>query len=76
MSDNRRSPLRCNESVGKHRSGRVRHGNSTPRATLTQRAYGAARTNDSQFHGFHRAILALAHKLLRTIDAILRDDHP
>ncbi len=47
---------------------------------------GAARTRDSQFHGYHdkikarighkRATLATAHKLLRVINAILRDDHP
>ncbi len=45
-----------------------------------------ARTRDSQFYGYHdnmksrighkRATLATAHKLLRVIYAILRDDHP
>lgn len=75
-----------NESAGKRRSGRARAGNPTLRATLAECAHGAARTKDSQFHGFHgaltarigykRAILATAHKLLRTIYAILRDDHP
>ncbi len=75
-----------NESAGKRRSGRVRAGNPTLRATLTECAHGAARTKDSQFHGFHatmtarhgykRAILATAHKLLRTVYAVLRDDRP
>ena len=27
-------------------------------------------------HGYKRAILATAHKLLRTAYAVLRDDHP
>ncbi len=75
-----------NESAGKRRSGRVRAGNAALRATLTECALGAARTCGSQFHGYHgnmkarigyqRATLATAHKLLRTIYAILRDDHP
>lgn len=74
------------ESAGKRRSGRARPGNPTLRATLAECAHGAARTKDAQFHGYHRAmtarigfkraILATAHKLLRTIYAILRDDHP
>ncbi len=75
-----------NESAGKRRSGRIRAGNPTLRATLTECAHGATRTKDSQFHGFHatmtarhgyeRAILATAHNLLRTVYVVLRDDHP
>ena len=75
-----------NESAGKRRSGRLRPGNPTLRATLAECAHGAARTKDSQFYGYHdamrarigykRSILATAHKLLRTIYAILRDGHP
>ncbi len=74
------------ESAGKRRSGRARKGNPTLRATLTECAHGAARTQGSQFHGYHRAhtaqhgyksaILATAYKLLRVIYAMLRDDHP
>ena len=55
-------------------------------AALAECAHGAARTKDSQFHGYHRAltarlgykraILTTAHKLLHTIYAIVRDDHP
>ena len=66
-----------NTSAGKRRSGRVRPGNPTLRATLAECAHGAARTTGSQFHGYHRAltkrlgykraILATAHKLLRVI---------
>ena len=75
-----------NESAGKRRSGRLRRGNATLRATLAECAHGAVRTKGSQFHGYHtalkarmpykRAILATAHKLLRTIVAMLRDQRP
>ena len=75
-----------NESADKRRSGRLRRGNATLRATLAECAHGAVRTHDSQFHGHHqalqsrmpckRAILATAHKLLRTIVAMLRDNRP
>ena len=75
-----------NESAGKRRSGRLRRGNATLRATLAECAHGAVRTQGSQFHGHHkalkarmpfkRAILATAHKLLRTIVAMLRDNQP
>ncbi len=75
-----------NESAGKRRSGRARPGNPHLRAILTECAQGAARTKDCQFHGYHgamtarmgykRAVLTTAHKLLRTVYAILRDDHP
>ena len=75
-----------NESAGKRRSGRLRRGNATLRATLAECAHGAVRTKGSQFHGHHnalkarmpykRAILATAHKLLRTIVAMLRDQRP
>ncbi len=75
-----------NTSAGKRRSGRARAGNPTLRATLAECAHAAARTTGSQFHGYHRAlaarlgykraILATAHKLLRVIHAVLRDDRP
>ena len=78
--------VRANESASKRRSGCGRAGNAVLRATLTECALGAARTRASQFHGYHdkikarighkRATLATAHKLLRVIYAILRDDHP
>ena len=75
-----------NSSAGKRRAGRARPGNPTLRATLAECAHAAARTTGSQFHGYHRAlaarlgykraILATAHKLLRVIHAVLRDDSP
>ncbi len=75
-----------NESAGKRRSGRLRRGNVTLRATLAECARGAVRTKDSQLHEQHKAlkarrpcknaILVTAHKLLRTIVAILRDNQP
>ena len=78
--------VRANESASKRRSGCGRAGNAVLRATLTECALGAVRTRASQFHGYHdkikarighkRATLATAHKLLRVIYAILRDDHP
>ena len=75
-----------NESAGKRRSGRVRPGNSTLRATLAECAHGAVRTRNTQFRSWHeahkrrlghkRSLLAVAHKMLRTILAMLRDRQP
>ena len=75
-----------NQSAGKRRAGRVRHGNATLRATLAERAHGAVRTHGTQFKNWHEAhvgrlrykksILAVAHKMLRTILAMLRDNEP
>ena len=44
-----------NESAGKRRSGRVRPGNSTLRATLAECAHGAVRTRNTQFWSWHEA---------------------
>lgn len=73
-------------SGGMHRATPVRAGNRTLRAALTECAHGAARSTSSQFHrhhrrladrlGYKRAILGTAHKLLRVIHAVLRDDRP
>lgn len=75
-----------NESAGKRRSGRFRPGNPTLRATLAECAHGAVRSQGSQFHGYHgalhvrlgykKAILAVIHKLLRVVYAVLRDREP
>ena len=75
-----------NTSAGKRRSGRARKGNPTLRATLAECAHGAARTKSSQFYDYHRmlagrigykrAILATAHKLLRVMHTVLREDRP
>ena len=75
-----------NTSAGKRRAGRARKGNRTLRATLAECAHGAVRTKSSQFYEYHRtlagrlgykrAVLATAHKLLRVLHAVLRDDRP
>ena len=75
-----------NQSAGKRRSGRVRPGNSALRATLAECAHGAVRTRNTQFRNYHeahkgrlgykRSIVAVAHKMLRTILAMLRDNQP
>lgn len=75
-----------NESAGKRRISRTRRGNPTLREVLIECAHGAARTHDCQFEGYHkalairrstkRAIVATAHKMLRVIYAVLRDQQP
>lgn len=74
------------ESAGKRKPTRTRGGRQHLAAILNQCAHAAARTKDCQFFGYHkalmvrrgykRAIVATAHKMLRAIWAILRDDHP
>ena len=74
------------ESAGKRKPTRTRRGRRHLAAILNQCAHSAARTKDSQFHSYHkalmlrrgykRAIVATAHKMLRSIWAILRDDTP
>jgi len=74
-----------NESAGKRKSGRVRKGNLYVRRLLCEFAHAASRTK-SVFHskfqallvrrGYKRAIVAIAHKLLRTIYFMLsRGEH-
>ncbi len=75
-----------NESAGKRRSGRIRRGNPILRAILVECAHAAVRTRGCQFQAWHqavksrrgykRAIVAVAHKMLRTIYAMLRDGTP
>ena len=75
-----------NESAGKRRSGRIRRGNPILRAILVECAQAAVRTRGCQFQtwhqavksrrGYKRAIVAVAHKMLRTIYAMLRDGTP
>ena len=74
------------ESAGKRRRGRTRQGSRTLRATLVECAHGAARTRGCQFHarrrtlaarrGYKRAIVAIAHQLLRGIYAVLKTRRP
>ena len=65
-----------NESAGKRKSGRVRKGNLYVRRLLCEFAHAASRTTSvfqSKFkslivrRGHKRSIVALAHKILRTI---------
>jgi len=63
-----------NESAGKRRSGRIRHGNGWLKAALVQAAWAAGRTRRSYFSQRHRRIsvrrgakranIAVAHSLL------------
>ena len=71
-----------NESAGKRSPAKARRGNRHLRVTLVACAQAAARTLGCQFKGYHqglmrrgynRATMATAHKLLRTIYAVLRD---
>jgi len=70
-----------NESAGKRKSGRVRKGNLYVRRLLCEFAHAASRTTSvfkSKFQaltirrGHKRAIIAIAHKLLRTIFFMLK----
>ncbi|MBV0881557.1 transposase [Noviherbaspirillum sp. L7-7A] len=65
-----------NESAGKRKSGRARKGNPYVRRLLCEFAHSARRTTcafkarfESSYlrRGHKRAIIALAHKLLRTV---------
>ena len=74
------------ESAGKRQGTRTRPGAKHLRTVLIGCAHGAARTRDCQFHTYHkalivrrgykRAIVATAHKLARTVFAVLRDAEP
>ena len=74
-----------NESAGKRKSGRIRRGNPVVRALLCEVA-NAARHTKSVFRkkhdslalrrGHKRTIVALAHKLLRTIYVVLAHRQP
>jgi transposase len=70
-----------NESAGKRKSGRVRKGNPYVRRLLCEFAHAASRTTSvfkSKFQalvirrGHKRAIIAIGHKILRTIFFMLR----
>ena len=71
-----------NESAGKRKSGPTGHGNPWLPSALVEAAWGAARTKGTylaaQYHrlaarrGGKRAILAIAHTILRTTYYILR----
>jgi transposase len=74
-----------NESAGKRKSGRIRHGNPIIRYLLCE-AVNAARRTKTVFRakyeslvirrGYKKTIIALAHKLIRTIYVILARRKP
>lgn len=74
------------ESAGKRKAVAARRGSRYLGAILNQCAHAAARTKDAQFHGYFkqlmlrrgykRALVATAHRLLKVIWAMLRDDKP
>ncbi|MHB8416304.1 MAG: IS110 family RNA-guided transposase [Acidiferrobacteraceae bacterium] len=70
-----------NESAGKRKSGQVRKGNRYVRRLLCEFAHAASRTTSvfkSKFQslvvrrGYKRAIIAIGHKILRTIFFMLK----
>jgi len=70
-----------NESAGKHKSGHMRKGNLYVRRLLCEFAHAASRTRSvfkSKFQalvvrrGYKRAIIAIGHKILRTIFFMLK----
>lgn len=70
-----------NESAGKHRSGKTRKGNRWLRAALTEATLSAVQAHDSAFgaryrrvlrhRGHKKAVVAVAHAMLRTIYHVL-----
>jgi transposase len=72
-----------NESAGKHKSGKTRKGNRWLRAALIEAAHAAAKTNASalqarhrrvmRHRGYNRAIMAVAHAMLRAIYHMLAE---
>src|SRR5262249_45974844 len=74
---------RLDESAGKRRSTRTRHGAPWLKTTLVQTAWAAARKKDSYFHaqflrlksrrGPKKAILAVAASMLTDVYHMLRD---
>ena len=75
-----------NQSGGRQRSGRTRHGNRWLKGALLQAAWAAIRTKDgylgAQFRrlakrrGDKRAIIAVAHSLLTIIYHVLKNATP
>ena len=72
-----------NESAGKRLSGRTRKGNQSLRAGLVQAAHAAARSKDTYLaalyrriaarRGKKRAIIAVAHAILKIVYHMLKD---
>lgn len=71
-----------NESAGKKKSGKTRRGNNYLKATLTESAWAASRTNDTAFsamyrniagrRGKKRALVAVGHQILIEVYRVLK----
>jgi transposase len=74
------------ESAGKHKSGKTRKGNRWLRMALIEAALGAIRTKDSalaaryrrvmRHRGHKKAVVAVAHAMLRAVYHLLADGTP
>ncbi|HXJ79316.1 MAG TPA: IS110 family transposase, partial [Candidatus Methylomirabilis sp.] len=74
------------ESAGKHKSGKTRKGNRWLRMALIEAANGAIRTTESalaaryrrvmRHRGHKKAVVAVAHAILRVAYHVLLDHHP
>lgn len=70
----------------KKKSGRTTHGNKQVKSVLTEAAWAASRTKDTfytaRYHrlaarrGKKRAIVAVAHSILKSVYHVLKDDVP
>ena len=75
-----------NESAGKKKNGRTTHGNKQAKSILSQSAWAASRTKDTFYHaryhrlaarrGKKRAIVAVAHSILKSVYHVLKDEVP
>ena len=75
-----------NESAGKHRSGKTRHGNPWLQSALVEAGWSASRTHNTSMRarfyriakrrGYERAVYAVAHHLLVVIWWMLHDRVP
>lgn len=75
-----------NESAGKKKSGRTTHGNKQAKTTLVEAAWSASRTKDTFYHaryhrlaarrGKKRAVVAVAHSILKSVYHVLKYNVP
>jgi transposase len=75
-----------NESAGKRKSSKTRQGNNYLKATLTEAAWAASRTKDTaiseKYHnvarrrGRKRAIIAVAHQILKDVYRVMSTGEP
>ena len=75
-----------NESAGKRKSGRTRHGNNFLKTTLVEAAWAASRTkeiylgakfhNIAKRHGNKKAAVSTGHKIIESVYLILYKKEP